>query len=198
MVLRLCFSFSEKRHNQVARFESSHMSADRISLLVFLLLSKYGPGSVSGEAYQDRLIEPEAAALPDEGLWHEEEAQPEGLHFYSIGYQNYRQESYDSSSENGLLFNWRRETLDLGELSLEATVRNGGEEAITQQANSGQFTFHQRGFVLDESREMDTTAGVLRSLSDAMLTSGFRLNLHSPPCAVGCRVMSVVDRVIFS
>lgn len=160
------------------RFANSHVPTNRKTLLASVLLSLFGPYDAAAEAYQDLLIDPELAGSPDEFLAGEE-TEPEGLRFYSIEYQHYRQDYVDSSEENGMLLNWRRDTLDLGELSLEATIRNGGEESITRHNTSGQATFRQRGFALDASREMDNTAGVLRSLSDSMLTSSFRLNLPS-------------------
>jgi len=144
-----------------------------------MLLSLYGQAAIATEAYVDRLIDPGAAAGTEADFWLDEQPEPEGRRFYSIEYQHYRQDYLDSSTENGVLLNWRRETLDYGDLSLEAAVRNGGEEAITRHGTSGQFTFRQRAFALDESREMDNTAGVLRSQSDALITSSFRLNLPS-------------------
>jgi len=161
------------------RFVCSHVSVTGTVLPVFILLSMFGPVVTAAEAYQDRLIDPEAAAAPKGDFWRDEEAEPEGRRFYSLEYQHYQQDDIERSSENGVLFTWRRETLDYGDLSLEAAARNGGDESITRHDTSGQFTFRQRGFALDESHEMDNTAGVLRSQSDALISSSFRLNLPS-------------------
>jgi hypothetical protein len=125
------------------------------------------------------LIDPETVGEFAADAWDLEDTEPEGRRFYSVEYQHYRQDYYDDSSENGVLLQWRRETLDYGDLSLDATVRNGGEDNLARDSTSGQFVFRQRGFALNESRSMDNTAGVLRSMGDAMISSSFRLNLPS-------------------
>jgi len=161
------------------RFARGHVSVSRTVLPAFILIVMCGQAAAATEAYRDRLIDPDAAALPEEDFWRDEESEPEGRRFYSIEYQHYQQDNIDSSSEDGVLLNWRRETLDYGDLSVDAVVRNGGEEIITRHETSGQFTFRQRAFALDEYHEMDNTAGVLRSQSDALISSSFRLNLPS-------------------
>jgi len=161
------------------RFACSHLSVTGSVLPACILILIYGQAAAAAEAYLDRLINPDAAAVPEEEFWRDEEAEPEGRRFYSLEYQHYQQDDIERSSENGVLLTWRRETLDYGDLSLEAAVRNGGEETITRHEKSGQFTFRQRAFALDESHDMDNTAGVLRSQSDALISSSFRLNLPS-------------------
>jgi hypothetical protein len=161
------------------RLVCCHVSVSGTILPAFILLALSGQVAVAAEAYLDRLIDPDAVAVPEAEFWRDEESEPEGRRFYSVEYQHYQQDYIDRSSEHGVLLNWQRETLDYGDLSLEATVRNGGEEAITRHETSGQFTFRQRAFALDESHEMDNTAGVLRSQSDVLISSSFRLNLPS-------------------
>jgi len=91
----------------------------------------------TAEVYHDRLIEPDAAGEFAAGAWDLEDAEPEGRRFYSVEYQHYQQDYIDSASEDGLLFNWRRETLNYGDLSLDAAIRNGGDETITRNDRSG-------------------------------------------------------------
>ena len=147
--------------------------------LLTLVLWASIPVTVAAEAYQDRLIDPDTAGEFAADAWQPEATEPEGRRFYSIEYQHYRQDHYDDSSENGVLLQWRRETLDFGDLSLDATARNGAEDNLASHSTGGQFTFRQRGFALNESRSMDNTAGVLRSAADSMISSSFRLNLPS-------------------
>jgi hypothetical protein len=147
--------------------------------LLTLVVWTCTPASGAAEVYQDKLIDPDTAGEFAADARDLEDAEPEGRRFYSVEYQHYRQDYYDTSSENGVLFQWRRETLDYGDLSLDASVRNGGESEIVSHSTGGQFTFRQRGFALDESYSMDNTAGVLRSATDAMISSSFRLNLPS-------------------
>jgi hypothetical protein len=161
------------------RLECQFLPTGRTGALLTVLLWACTPVPVTGEEYHDMLIDPDAAGESALDAWDLEDAEPEGRRFYSVEYQHYRDDYYDDSIENGLLLQWRRETLDFGDLSLDATVRNGGETNLANQSTGGQFTLRQRGFALDESRYMDNTAGVLRSISDAMISSSFRLNLPS-------------------
>jgi hypothetical protein len=159
------------------RFECTFLPNGRAGALLTVLLWICIPVPVTAEIYQDRLIEPEAAGEAGVDAWEQEDAEPEGRRFYSVEYQHYRQDYYDASNENGVLLQWRRETLDYGDLSLDASVRNGGETELSSRSTGGQFTLRQRGFVLDDSHEMDNTAGVLRSNADPMISNSFRLNL---------------------
>ncbi|HYQ71520.1 MAG TPA: SdrD B-like domain-containing protein [Gammaproteobacteria bacterium] len=161
------------------RFELPFQPACRAATLLMALQCAVIPVPSSAEIYQDRLIEPDAAGEVAAEAWEPEAAEPEGRRFYSIEYQHYHQDYYDTSDESGLLFQWRRETLEFGDLSLDATMRNGGESDLARHSTGGQFTFRQRGFALNESRNMDNTAGVMRSVSDPMISSSFRLNLPS-------------------
>lgn len=133
--------------------------------------------AATGQPYQDQLIDADIDTGELLPYSMDLEIQPEGRRFYSVEYQHYREDDGDEFSEDGVLFNWRRETLNYGEFSLDATVRDGGDGQSTSSTSRGQFTFRQRGFALDEHRLMDNTAGVLRSQADPMITSSFRLNL---------------------
>jgi hypothetical protein len=161
------------------RLECQFQSIGRTGALLMLLLWASIPAQVTAEAYHDKLIEPDTASESALDAWDLEDVEPEGRRFYSVEYQHYRDDYYDDSIENGLLLQWRRETLDYGDLSLDATVRNGGESDLASHSTGGQFILRQRGFALDESHSMDNTAGVLRSISDSMISSSFRLNLPS-------------------
>jgi hypothetical protein len=161
------------------RLECLFLPSAPASTLLTLVVWACAPASGAAEVYQDRLIDPDTAGEFAADARDLEDAEPEGRRFYSIEYQHYRQDYYDDSSENGVLFQWRRETLDYGDLSLDASVRNGDESDMVRHSTGGQFTFRQRGFALDESRSMDNTAGVLRSATDPMISSSFRLNLPS-------------------
>ncbi len=161
------------------RLECLFLPTRRAGALLTVLLWACIPVPVAGEVYQDRLIEPDAAGETATDAWDLEDVEPEGRRFYSVEYQHYRDDYIDDSNENGLLFQWRRETLDYGELSLDATVRNGNGDDLARNSTSGQFILRQRGFALDESHSMDNTAGILRSMGDSMINSSFRLNLPS-------------------
>jgi len=138
-------------------------------------------------AYVDQLIDPERAdeQYADELL--EEETEPQGRRFLSIQYQHYRErKDPDDLTENGLLLNWQRETLDYGEFQLEASGRkSNSDQPFSDTSGNGRFTLNQYGFVIDENRVMDNTLGILRSASDTMVTSSFRLNLTSTLLAGG-------------
>jgi hypothetical protein len=144
-------------------------------------------------AYVDQLIDP--ALLDDEYAdgWQADETDVQGRRFFSIEYQHY-QERYGSGNfddtgdldEDGVQFKWRRETLDYGEFHLDASGYRGNNESLRfDNSGGGRFTLNQFGFVLDENRVMDNTLGVLRSATDPMVTSSFRLNLSSTLLAGG-------------
>ena len=143
---------------------------------------------VAEAAYVDQLIDP---ALPDDAtadVWQTEEPEVQGRRFYSIEYQHYQQR-YDKAGdldEDGVQLNWRRETLDYGEFHLDASgYRGDNDQPSFDNSGGGRFTLNQYGFVLDENRVMDNTLGVLRSSTDPMITSSFRLNLSSTLLAGG-------------
>ena len=131
--------------------------------------------------YVDQLIDPETAAelYADELL--DGEAEPQGHRFFSIEYQHYQErQDPDDLTEDGVVLNWQRETLDYGEIHLEASGRKGdNDQQFSDTSGNGRFILNQFGFVIDESRVMDNTLGVLRSASDPMITSSFRQNLTS-------------------
>jgi hypothetical protein len=136
--------------------------------------------AVSADTYVDQLIEPgQDGRLYDSEL-REEEAEPEGRRFLSVEYQYYRdkRDSYDEW-ENGVLLNWRRETLNYGEFDLSGVLRKGNQQSFQNDSGNAQFTLRQHDFALSEHRTMDNTAGVLRSNADSMISSSFRLNLPS-------------------
>jgi hypothetical protein len=137
--------------------------------------------------YVDQLIDPATAdkLYADELL--DEETEPQGRRFFSIEYQHYQErQDPDDLTENGLLLNWRRETLDYGDFHLEASGRKSdSDQQFSDTSGNGRFILNQFGFVLDQNRVMDNTLGVLRSASDPMITSSFRLNLTSTLLAGG-------------
>jgi hypothetical protein len=143
------------------------------------------PAAASG--YVDQLIDP---ALSDELYLDElqdEDAESPGRRFFSIEYQHYQErQDPDDLTENGVLLNWQRETLDYGDFHLEASGHSGNnDQQFGDNSGNGRFILNQYGFVMDENRVMDNTLGVLRSASDPMVTSSFRLNLTSTLLAGG-------------
>ena len=166
------------------------------------------PGTISvttaepaaGALYQDQLIDPELEGqLYAEELTGYEES-PSGRRFLGLEYQYYRERQHpDDLVENGLSLAWRRETRDYGEFDLQATARKGDHQQLSNSSGSGRFTLHQYGLALDSSRLMDNTLGVLRSSSDPMLTSSFRLNLPSTLLAGGqTRVTREGDSALYA
>jgi hypothetical protein len=133
----------------------------------------------AGSLYVDQLIDPEMAAELFGAELLEEEFEPEGRRYFSVEYQHYRENDADDYSENGLLLNWRRETLNFGELSLESAVRKGGEESFNDNSVGGRFVLRQRDFALDTDHSMDNTAGVLRNTMDTLISNSYRLYLPS-------------------
>jgi hypothetical protein len=145
------------------------------------------PLAAGTSGYIDQLIDP---AITDDLYLDElqdEETEPLGRRFFSIEYQHYQErQDPDDLIENGVLLNWRRETLDYGEFHLVASGRkSNNDQQFTDSSGSGRFILNQYGFVIDENRVMDNTLGVLRSASDPMITSSFRLNLSSTLLAGG-------------
>ena len=127
-------------------------------------------------------------------------AEPEGRRFLSLGYRHYREDQDpDDLTEDGLLLNWRRETRDYGEFYLEAALRTGDHQLLSESSGSGRFVLNQYGFALDEKRIMDNTLGVLRSSADPMLTNSFRINLPSTLLGGGqTRVTHSDDSVLYA
>jgi len=137
------------------------------------------PADAATEVYIDRLIAPDLASELFDAELLEEEFEPEGRRYYSVEYQHYREDDTDDFTENGLLLNWRRETLNYGDLSLESTVRKGGEEPFSDNSVGGQFILRQRDFALDADHSMDNTVGVMRNTMDTLISNSYRLYLPS-------------------
>lgn len=136
--------------------------------------------SATAGAYVDQLIEPGQDGRLFDSELREEEAEPEGRRYLSVEYQYYRDKRspYDDW-ENGVLLNWRRETLNYGEFDLSGALRKGNQQSFQDDSGNAQFTLRQYDFALSEHRIMDNTAGVLRSNADSMISSSFRMNLPS-------------------
>jgi len=75
------------------------VSVSRTVLQALILLPMYAKDASATEAYLDRLIDPGAAAVPEEDYWLGEEHEPEGRRFYSIEYQHYQQDYIASSTQ---------------------------------------------------------------------------------------------------
>ena len=159
-----------------------------------------GPGYVPGTIYQDRLIDPDVSDQLFAEELYELEAEPEGRRYLGLEYQHYREsQKPDDLSENGLILDMRRETRDYGEFDLQAAIRKGDHQYLSDSSGSGRFILNQYGFALDQKRVMDNTLGVLRSSADPMLTSSFRLSLPSTLLAGGqSRVTSDDDSVLYA
>ena len=139
-------------------------------------------------AYVDQLIDPASSDDQYADGWQREEQELQGRRFFSIEYQHYQERYYKAGDldEDGVQLNWRRETLDYGEFQLDASGYRGDNDQLSfDNSGGGRFTLNQYDFVLDENRIMDNTLGVLRSSTDPMITSSFRLNLSSTLLAGG-------------
>ena len=84
------------------RLECLFLPTRRAGALLMVLLWACIPVPVTGEVYQDRLIEPITAGETATDAWDLEDAEPEGRRFYSVEYQHYRDDYIDDSNENGL------------------------------------------------------------------------------------------------
>jgi hypothetical protein len=136
--------------------------------------------SALDDIYVDQLIEPGLDGKLFDSELREEEAEPEGRRFLSVGYQYYRDKRspYDDW-ENGILVNGRRETLNYGNFDLSGVLRKGNRQSYQDDSGNTQFTLRQFDFAVSEHRVMDNTAGVLRSNADSMISNSFRMNLPS-------------------
>lgn len=152
-----------------------------------LPLSVSFPAGAAETAYVDQLIDPSSTDDLYADELQAEKTEVQGRRFFSIEYQHYQErQNADDLTENGVQLNWQRETLDYGEFQLEASGYQGdNDQLLFDNSGGGRFTLNQFGFVIDESRVMDNTLGVLRSASDPMVTSSFRLNLTSTLLAGG-------------
>jgi len=142
---------------------------------------------VAAAAYIDQLIDPALADDATADAWQTGAPELQGQRFYSVEYKHYQErQDADDLIENGVQVNWHRETLDYGEFQLEAAGYQGDNERLNfDNSGGGRVTLNQYGFVVDENRVMDNTLGVLRSSTDPMITSSFRLNLSSTLLAGG-------------
>lgn len=135
------------------------------------------------EVYIDQLIAPveedEASYLAEQ----EAERQPEGVRVYSTEYRHYEdhERSGDTRREDGVIFNWQRETPYAGDLELMATLSSSQvpEGSTGNDGAGGSFAFRQFDFAANENWLMDNSIGVMRSLADPLLSSSYRINLPS-------------------
>ena len=86
------------------RLECLFLPARPAGVLLSLVLWVCTPASGAAEVYHDRLIDPDSAGEFAADTRDMEDSEPEGRRFYSVEYQHYRQDYYDTSSENGVLF----------------------------------------------------------------------------------------------
>ncbi|MEN8204711.1 MAG: hypothetical protein ABFS24_01750 [Pseudomonadota bacterium] len=142
------------------------------------------PGSEAdpAAAYVDQLIEPQAAdgeLFPE----YEEVQEPEGYRSFSTEYRHYQQDldRAGKSYEDGLIFHGRHETRDYGEFEMLATARYMRPPGSLQESDNsgGRLTLRQYGFAVNEDWLLDNSLGILRSDTDPLLSSSYRINLPS-------------------
>jgi hypothetical protein len=177
------------------RLKPVHITLVLCSALLPLLAPSVGADTppvqpappVAAAAYIDQLIDPALADDATADAWQTGAPELQGQRFYSVEYKHYQErQDADDLIENGVQVNWHRETLDYGEFQLEAAGYQGDNERLNfDNSGGGRVTLNQYGFVVDENRVMDNTLGVLRSSTDPMITSSFRLNLSSTLLAGG-------------
>jgi hypothetical protein len=145
------------------------------------------PSPASAKAkYVDQLID-ESLEGEDDGLSLEEReggAEPLGRRLYAAEARHFQRRSADSRfSENGLLLQHRRETLDYGELSLDVQGRNAHESngaLVYGGSGSGaQFQFRQFRHPLTSNFLMDNSVGAVRLGPNSLIGSSYRVQLPS-------------------
>ncbi len=137
----------------------------------------------TSEVYTDQLIDPgvadEVFDSRTDGFFEE----PEGRRFFNVQYRHFLEDLDEAgtSYEDGILLQWRRETQDLGELDMFATLRHlrGDDLDIRGPSTGGVLTLRQHGFALSNRWLMDNAAGVLRTTADPVISSSYRINLPS-------------------
>ena len=139
--------------------------------------------AATGEGYVDRLLD--ASAQPDEemGVGKEQE-EAKGRRFASVDYKLYArsQAATGRSLEQGTGIRYRRETEDYGELYLEAELRNydaAPNDPLQSQQLRQRFTLSQYHYALSERWQMDNALGVVRSNSNPLVSTSFRIQLPS-------------------
>ena len=140
------------------------------------------PEADQSVAYVDQLIDPQAAdseLLPG----YEEVQEPEGYRSFSTEYRHFQQDldRAGKSYEDGIILHGRRETRDYGEFEMLATARylRPFSELHESDNSGGRLTLRQYGFAVNENWLLDNSLGILRSDTDPVLSSSYRINLPS-------------------
>jgi hypothetical protein len=148
--------------------------------------------------YVDKLID-ETLEGEDDGFSLEERergVEPLGRRLYAAEARRFQRSGTDSRfTENGLVLQHRRETLDYGDLSLEVQARDASESGplpVYGGSTSGtQFQFQQFRHPLTSNLYMDNAVGAIRLGSNPLIGSSYRVQL---PSVLASGVQSVTYR----
>jgi hypothetical protein len=140
-------------------------------------------GTVVPAHYVDRLIDEKMEGVVDELAAEERERgpEPQGRRLSAAEARYYsRSTGLGSMHEYGVMVQHRRETLDYGDLSVDAYGRNsGGDPALLPAGptSGSQFQFQQFRMPLAPHVLMDNAVGAIRLGANQLVTGSFRVQL---------------------
>ncbi len=152
-------------------------------LPILLLLS--GAFALADETalqpYVDQILDP----LPEDDPVSDRSAatEPLGRRSLSTEFRYYGVDRKDLGrlDEFGLIGQWRRETLNYGELELSGVLRTASSDIslLDEDGSGGNLTFNQYALPIGEAGYLDNTLGLMRSDTTAAIANGYRINLPS-------------------
>jgi hypothetical protein len=140
-------------------------------------------GTVLPAHYVDQLIDEKMEGVVDELAAEERERgpEPQGRRLSAAEARYYsRSSSFGSMHEYGVMMQHRRETLDYGDLSVDAYGRSsGGDPALLPAGptSGSQFQFQQFRMPLASRVLMDNSVGAIRVGPNQLVGSSFRVQL---------------------
>jgi len=149
----------------------------------------------ASQPYVDQILDPlpEDDPVSDPSIAN----QPRGRGSLSMEFRYYGVDRSDLGrlDEYGLIGQWRRETLNYGELELSGVLRTANSDVslFDEDGSGGNLTFNQYALPIGEGGYLDNTLGLMRSDTTAAIANGYRINLPSS-FLNGARTRFVGDR----
>jgi hypothetical protein len=135
------------------------------------------------QPYVDRLIEPSTGDDAVDPVYQQLMEQPPGHRFLGLEVLHYAEDrdAQGIQREDGLALNWRRETLNYGELEAEASVTGVSDAAAYPYGpgSGGMLTLRQHDFAPGGDWVMQNSLGVDRTTVDGTLANSYRIKLPS-------------------
>jgi hypothetical protein len=152
----------------------------------------------AGPGYQDQLIDPGVKGDPGAtGSLTDETEEPAGQRLFALELrEDWRKTGSTTTFETGIATQWRRETVNWGEILVDAALRDARrrfDDSSSTRDQGGDISLYGLRIPVGGGRLADVSAGTMRTTPRSLATSGFRV-LVSGPLLFGAGALAYDER----